>query len=244
MKCNFVYCLVNHFYSQLIVCKGLVINHLRQLKYETIIPPYLYCSSSYGIVYNEPFDNQKIYSQRTPILKDPNNGKKYAVGQIYWFIRRGEPISRDKPISRYFHRIVDVRKPEITWKDIIAKSISPAERLPPSIYDGDATAPYDVESKLSIDTLERTDGTKRKQKRLAVFKTRKHFRKIGFQVLVYVTLAKLRFEVQSQGNTIGSRTITVEWEPEPGGPTGDGAERIMEEDGDNWHHGLISKGST
>lgn len=223
---------------QLVVCKGLVIDRLHQLKYNTFILPSLRCRSSYGILYNEPFDNKKIYDKKTRIRRDPNDGKKYAIGQIHWFLRQGELISRDKPISHDFFRFIDVGSPEMVWKDTIARSDSQAERLPSSIYEGDATAVCDIESILSVDTLEKIQSAK-KQKRLFGIKIGKVFWKISHKVLVHVSSANVRFEVQFNGNVVGSRTVPVKWALGLGEVKQHSADNTVgEEDGD-WRHCLI-----
>ena len=230
---------VNHINSQLVVCKGLVIDRLHQLKYNTFILPSLRCRSSYGILYNEPFDNKKIYDKKTRIRRDPNNGKKYAIGQIHWFLRQGELISRDKPISHDFFRCIDVGSPEMIWKDTIARSDSQAERLPSSIYEGDAAAVCDIELILSVDTLEKIYSAKRKQKRLFGIKIGKDFWKISHKVLVHVSSANIRFEVQFNGNIVGSRIVLVKWALGQGEVKLHSADNTAGEEGGDWRHCLI-----
>ena len=231
---------VNHIGSQLVVCKGLVIDRLHRLKYNTFILPSLCCRGSYGILYNEPFDSRK-HRQKKNIRKDPSDGKKYVVDQIKWLIRQGEPIKRDEPLFYPFCRIIDAGSQKMVWQDTIASSNSPADRLPSSINEGDATIVCDIESMLSVDALGKIDRAKKKQKRFFDFKIGRNFLKIDHKVLVYVSSANLRFEVQFEGNTIGSRTVPVKWAFGPegfGGVGGDNSEGSIEEDVSDWYHRL------
>ena len=232
--------LVNLVYSQLVVCKGLVIDRLHRLKYNAFILPSLCCRGSYGILYNEPLDSKKLSGHQKIIRTDPNNGKKYAVGQIRWFIRQGEPIKRDEPIFYPFCRIINGGNQKMVWRDTIASSNSPANRLPSNIYEGDAIIVSRIESKLSLDALEKVDGAKKKQKRLFGFKIGKDFWKIDHMVCVHISSANLRFEVQFGGNVIGSRTVPVVWTLEPplGQETQDDSESTMEGEDNNWYHSL------
>ena len=235
-----MYYLVNLVYSQLVVCKGLVIDRLHQLKYKAFILPSLCCRGSYGILYNEPFDSKKHSSHQKNIRTDPNNGKKYAVGQIRWFIRQGERIKRDEPISYTFCRTINGGGQKMAWRDTIASSNSPANRLPLSIYEGDATKVARIESKLSLDALERIDGARKKQKRVFGFKIGKNFWNIDHMVCVHISSANLRFEVQFGGNVIGSRTVPVVWALEPplGQEIQDDSESTMEGGDNNWCYSL------
>ena len=235
-----MYYLVNLVYSQLVVCKGLVIDRLHRLKYKAFILPSLCCRGSYGILYNEPFDSKKHSSHQKNIRTDPNSGKKYAVGQIRWFIRQGERIKRDEPISYPFCRSINGGGQKTVWRDTIASSNSPANRLPLSIYEGDATKVARIESKLSLDALERIDGARKKQKRVFGFKIGKNFWNIDHMVCVHISSANLRFEVQFGGNVIGSRTVPVVWALEPplGQEIQDDYESTMEGEDNNWYHSL------
>lgn len=126
----------------------------------------------------------------------------------------------------------------MVWKDTIARSDSQAERLPSSIYEGDATAVCDIESILSVDTLEKIQSAK-KQKRLFGIKIGKVFWKISHKVLVHVSSANVRFEVQFNGNVVGSRTVPVKWALGLGEVKQHSADNTVgEEDGD-WRHCLI-----
>lgn len=127
----------------------------------------------------------------------------------------------------------------MVWRDTIARSDSQAERLPSSIYEGDATAVCDIESILSVDTLGKIHSAKRKQKRLFGIKIGKDFWKISHKVLVHINSGNVRFEVQFNGNVIGSRTVPVKWALGLRELKQHSADNTVgEEDGD-WRHCLI-----
>lgn len=128
----------------------------------------------------------------------------------------------------------------MVWRDTIASSNSPANRLPLSINEGDATIVSRIESKLSLDAFEKIDGAKKKQKRVFGLKIGKNFWKINHMVCVHISSANLRFEVQFGGNVIGSRTVPVVWALEPplGRETQDDSESTMEGEDNNWYHSL------
>lgn len=226
-------------YPQLVVCKGLVLDRLHRLKYNAFILPSLCCRSSYGVLYDEPFDSRKHFSRGIRIGRDPN-GKKYATGQIHWLVRQGNRIRRDEPICQTFNHIVDPGKGAIVLKDTIASSKSPPTRLPSSIHEGDATKVCEIESTLNVDALENMDTVKRKQKRFLGIKFGKEFLKIEHQILVYVGAANLTFEIHFEGKAIGSRVVPVKWvyssvEAEEGSVISTNGE------GDDWYQGLLPK---
>src|SRR5436190_7567080 len=139
--------------SQLAVCKGLVIDKVYRLKYDESILSTRCCRASYGILFNEPYNKQKHSSRGLVPQKNPIDEKKYASHQVYWLIRQGEAISRDKPTCKRFYRMIPIdpspartqnsehsnAQASTEWKDVIVISRTrQLSRLPSNLHEGDA----------------------------------------------------------------------------------------------------------
>jgi hypothetical protein len=189
------------------------------LKYNHSIISTRCCRASYGVLFNKLLgrnDRNTIRSRRNPI-----NNREYALNQICWFIRQGEPIERDEPINRKFHRIIDPERSSIDWEDTVAISWAPAKRLPQNIDDGDAQTVCVIKSKLDASILAQGgDVMKEKQKGFGLkvgdkflgFKVGEKYMEIEYEVLVFIGSADLRLEVRFAGKVIGGgERIPVKW---------------------------------
>lgn len=198
--CNYLLIIV---YRQLAVCKGLVIDQVHRLRYQESVLSTRCCRSSYGILFHEPVESRNSdLSWKIPLSINPIDGNKYAVDQIYWLIRRGEPVNRNKPVCQRFYRMVDIRNPETHWRDIIAMSKTRADHLPSNLHDGDAERICQIISELDRKYLtECQDWVERKTKWVG-WKAKEYW-KVTLEVRVYIEMASLRFEIWCAGKRIG-----------------------------------------
>jgi hypothetical protein len=142
----------------------------------------------------------------------PTDRKDYAVDKIWWIILQGQAIKRDVPIVQRFYRIAE--NPKMVWKDTIATSRAPPDRLPPSIYEGDAQKVCEITSDLSPCALvPGVNGVKKKKQKVYGLRIGKEYWKIPHEVSAYVgPTAGLRIEVRFAGNLIGERDeVPVQW---------------------------------
>lgn len=135
-----------NLYSQLSVCKGLVIDHVHRLKFANFILSTICSRASYGILFNKLYDESK---HSGPPYKGPLDNQDYALNQIHWLVRAGEPLRRDGPKSHTFYRIVDPETQDpIVCKDVIASSAQ-SKFLPSNIDEEDAERAISVHAGLS-----------------------------------------------------------------------------------------------
>lgn len=231
-------------HPQLVVCKGLVLDRLLRLKYQISILPIVYCSASYGIIVNELYNKRKHDNQRR-LEKHENkvDGKWYAVGQIYWLITKGTPISRHEPVNHMFRRITNVNTPELTWKDAVAISKLDPNRLPQNIYEGDAKKLCEITSLLNVRALgPNSEGVRRRRR--PVWKTPREYFEIEQKVLVNIGSVDLKFAVQFQETIIGTQDAIPARLMHMDNHRGreDDFEEGQQVDGvdDSWQHGLFA----
>jgi hypothetical protein len=166
-------------------------------------------------VFNEPYDKQKHASRGITPQRNPIDENKYALHQIYWLIRRGEAIKRDKPICKRFCRMIPIDPGPVKsqnsehsklqastkWKDIIAMSRTrQLSRLPSNLHEGDAEHIGEIISFLDPQHLLSNRApapgrVERKTRRTGLLLKNKEYWKIDLEVRAYVELADLRFEI-------------------------------------------------
>ena len=196
-----------NLYSQLSVCKGLVIDHVHRVKYANFILSTICSRASYGILFNELYDESK---HSRPPYKGPLDNQDYALNQIHWLVRAGEPLRRDGPKSHTFYRIVDPETQDtIVCKDVIASSAQ-SKFLPSNMNEEDAARAYQIESALDLKDLDGADYVEKKRKFLGI--KVKGYWKIKHTISVHAGLSDLRFEVRVGNNVIGERSsIPIIW---------------------------------
>ncbi|KAI9760223.1 MAG: hypothetical protein M1840_002585 [Geoglossum simile] len=219
---------------QLAVCKGLVIDRVHRLKYGQSILFTRCCRASYGILFNEPYDKKKhaIQKDMKP-LKGPLDGKEYAIDQIHWLVRQGQPIKRDEPIKHTFYRIIDSKDSSKCWKDTIAMSRSPPTRLPNYIREGDAHRVCVLKSSLDSQVLSPgANGVKAGRRHWMGFRVGKSYLKIEHEFVVSVGPADLKFEIRFAGEVINKAAIPVQWMYIPSGGVGRGGTTTSGDEGE------------
>ncbi|OCL00454.1 uncharacterized protein K441DRAFT_626083 [Cenococcum geophilum 1.58] len=192
---------------QLSVCKGLVIDHVHRLKFANFILSTICSRASYGILFNKLYDESK---HSGPPYKGPLDNQDYALNQIHWLVRAGEPLRRDGPKSHTFYRIVDPETQDpIVCKDVIASSAQ-SKFLPSNIDEEDAERAYQIESVLDLKDLDQADYVEKKRKFLGI--RVKRYWKIEHTISVHAGLSDLRFEMRVGNNVIGERSsIPIIW---------------------------------
>jgi hypothetical protein len=197
-----------NLYSQLSVCKGLVIDHVHRVKYTNFILSTICSRASYGILFNEIYDESK---HSGPRYKGPLDNQDYALNQIHWLVHAGEPLRRDGPKSHTFYRIVDPETQDtIVCKDIIASSAQ-SKFLPSNIDEEDAERAYQIESVLDLNGLDRADYVEKQKRKFLGIKVKSYW-KIEHTIFVHAGLSDLSFEMRVGNNVIGQiSSIPIIW---------------------------------
>ncbi|EEH45662.2 uncharacterized protein PADG_01812 [Paracoccidioides brasiliensis Pb18] len=198
---------------QLAVCRGLVIDRIHRLRYgHSIISSRRSCHS-YGIVFNNRLSQNKRSPRQSEGIKiSPYDRKRYAVNQIEWLIKRDQLIHQRQYISRKFNRVFHNNSSEISWKDLITMSQSPATRLPQTSNEGDARIICEIDSRVSRELLRQHPKPVKVQKWWGS-KRNPEFLKIQYEVRLVIGSSHLKFEVWFEDMVIGeSDEVPVNWQ--------------------------------
>jgi hypothetical protein len=132
------------------------------------------------------------------------DGRKYAVGHIRWFIKKGDMIKEDKPIRLERRRTASFGNPDRSWEDVIVTSKLSHDCLPQYLGIGDSRIVCTITSNSNPDTL----TSKRKYLALG-----KKFWEGKYEILVFVEQEGLRFETRVNGEKAGEcQTLQMSWE--------------------------------
>ncbi|PGH18554.1 hypothetical protein AJ79_00333 [Helicocarpus griseus UAMH5409] len=198
---------------QLAVCRGLVIDRIHRLRYgQSLISTRRSCRS-YGIVFNKKVKGSKSPTHRNEDVQiSPYDGKAYVVNHIEWLVRQGQLIHQREYISEKFNRVFDPKSSEISWKDFIAMSQSPATRLPRTTNQGDARVICEIESRVDRGMLGQHTKPVKRQKWWG--STRKpESQEIQYEVRLFIGFSHLKFKVFFENQVIGeSEEIAVQWQ--------------------------------
>lgn len=121
---------------QLAVCKGLVSDRVRKLLTSHSVLGWRCCRASYGTMCKILYDKKNSDHQGKQLVKDPMNGKMYIMQAIAWFVRKGEPVSVDKPIVHNFIKKVSPGDPRRAFPTSVIESTLDAHSLPDQISHG------------------------------------------------------------------------------------------------------------
>ncbi|KAF1954189.1 hypothetical protein CC80DRAFT_129843 [Byssothecium circinans] len=124
---------------QLAVCKGLVSDRVRKLLTPESVLGWRCCRSSYGTMCKILFDKKNPEHLGRELVKDPLNGKFYIMQAIAWFVRKGEPVSVDKPIIHNFVKKVTPGDPTRAFPTSVIESTLEARDLPTQMNQGEAS---------------------------------------------------------------------------------------------------------
>ncbi|KAI0481270.1 hypothetical protein GGR56DRAFT_688865 [Xylariaceae sp. FL0804] len=195
---------------QLVVVKGLLLDRLQSL--DSNVAPVIVsriARASYGLVCKTKY-NPEIHSNET-LAKDKYDGEMYALGQIDWIIRKGDPVSTNSPISSPFTKKVDPKDSNRTWDAIVMVSDLDRDSLPNAVSSPGVKQLCAVKSDLTgVQNSEME--MKRKSKRL-IFRGKK-FYLCTFEVRAVVAPAEIRFELWFAGQRFSGNhePIKITWE--------------------------------
>ncbi|KAH0543032.1 hypothetical protein FGG08_002640 [Glutinoglossum americanum] len=179
-------------HSPLAVCKGLVLDRMQRICHGTSVFRTRSCRSSYGILFNDRYNKDK-HAAQTPV-ECPLNGKLYVTNQIDWFIRKGEVIREDVPITREYKKRIGFKDPDKAWEDTIVMSNLPSDCLPQYLGQGDSRVVCRIESDLGQDT--QTPSSPGLTARRRYWLIGQKYLNIKYELRVYVEQENLRFEVR------------------------------------------------
>jgi hypothetical protein len=127
---------------QLAVCKGLVSDRLRKLLTSHSVLGWRCCRASYGTLCKVVYDKKNPDHEGKALVRDPLNGKLYIVQSIAWFVRKGEPVSVDRPIVHHFVKKVSPGDPRRAFPTSVIESDLEAGRLPDQMNERKYPYPY------------------------------------------------------------------------------------------------------
>ncbi|KAI0378679.1 hypothetical protein F5Y04DRAFT_290850 [Hypomontagnella monticulosa] len=195
---------------QLVVVKGLLLDRLQKL--DSGIAPVIVsrvARASYGVVCKTKYNPAIHFDEE--IKTDQYDGEQYAMGQIDWIIKKGDPVSTNVPITTNYTKKVDPKDPNRTWDSIVMISDLDRELLPHKVSQEGAKQLCVVKSDLTgVSHSEMT--MKRKSKRL-LFHGKK-FYICSFEVRAIIAPAELRFELWFAGQKFSGNhePIKIMWD--------------------------------
>ncbi|KAL8831954.1 MAG: hypothetical protein Q9170_005080, partial [Blastenia crenularia] len=124
---------------QTAVVQGLVLNEAQQHETGSAILKSRTSPASYGVLCKEPYDEEKHLGMA--LERDGLDGKLYAIDVIHWFVKKGDPVSEDNPISYDFKRKLspDTKLRHNHWESNVVISWKDRAYLP--IARGDGMSP-------------------------------------------------------------------------------------------------------
>lgn len=174
---------------QLAVCKGIVADRIRKLITSHSVLGWRCCRSSYGTVCKIVYDKKNPDHVGKQVAKDPMNGKLYLVQSIAWFVRKGEPVSVDKPIIHEFIKRVAPGDPRRAFPTSVIECNLDAAHLPAQM-NRDSRVLCEISSDLST-----ADEKKFTEKNKRFWSLGKHYFRVEYQIRVIIGPADLRFEL-------------------------------------------------
>jgi hypothetical protein len=166
------------------------------------------CRVSYGVLCSERY-NKNLHRDQTPI-KSPLDGKYYVTNQIDWFIRKGELVTEDIPITRQCSRVIGCGSPERGWCDTVVMSRLPSDCLPHVLGRGDTREVRTIVTDLGPAVLNaETPGVEMKR-RWGVLG--KKFLRAEYELLVFIEGESLKFRTRVDGEEKSeSEAVSAPW---------------------------------
>ncbi|KAI1333540.1 hypothetical protein F5Y15DRAFT_410294 [Xylariaceae sp. FL0016] len=197
---------------QLVVVKGLLLDRLQGL--DSGLAPVIVsriARASYGLICKAKY-NPQIHFGET-VKKDPYDGELYAMGQIDWLIRKGDPVSTNTPIISSFTKKVDPGDANRTWDSIIMISDLDRNFLPHNIDQPGAKQLCVVKSDLT--GVQHNEMVMKRKARRLIFKGKK-FYLCMFEVRAVVAPADIKFELWFAGQRFSGNhdPIKITWDEE------------------------------
>ncbi|KAF2177496.1 hypothetical protein K469DRAFT_358573 [Zopfia rhizophila CBS 207.26] len=198
---------------QLAVCKGLVSDRLRKIMTNKSVLGWRCCRASYGTVCKILYDKKNPEHVGKALTRDPMNNKLYITQAIAWFVKKGEPVSVDKPIVHNFVKKMPPGDPRRAFPTSIVTSDVEGSMLPDQI-NSQTRILCEIQSDLSS-----ADENRFIEKNKRLWSFGKHYFKVEYQVKVIIGPADIRFELWFAGQKLSrDEPIKVEWIPAPAPP--------------------------
>ncbi|KAF2467943.1 uncharacterized protein BDR25DRAFT_335749 [Lindgomyces ingoldianus] len=195
---------------QLAVCKGLVADRVRKLLTSHSVLGWRCCRASYGTVCKILYDKRNPEHAGKELTRDPLNNKLYITQAIAWFVRKGEPVSVDRPIIHNFIKKVSPGDPRRAFPTSVIECGLEAKFLPDQMCS-DTRVLCEIQSDLTT-----ADEKKFTEKNRRFWKLGKHYFRVEYQVKVIIGPADIRFELWFNNQKLSrDQSIKVEWVPAP-----------------------------
>ncbi|KAI4705843.1 hypothetical protein J4E81_000728 [Alternaria sp. BMP 2799] len=193
---------------QLAVCKGLVSDRMRKILTSRSVLGWRCCRASYGTVCKIAYDKKNPEHQGKELVRDPLNNKLYITQSIAWFVKKGAPVSVDKPIEHNFIKKVDPGDPRRAFPTTVIESDLDAAILPDQMNQYTRIL-CEINSDLSA-----ADEKKFQEKNKHFWSLQKHYLRIEYSVRVLIGPADIRFELWFDDQKLSrDESIRVEWMP-------------------------------
>ncbi|XDG00407.1 hypothetical protein ABKA04_000022 [Annulohypoxylon sp. FPYF3050] len=181
---------------QLVVVKGLLLDRLQKL--DSGLAPVIY--------------NPAIHLDEE-IKTDAYDGEQYAMSQIDWLIKKGDPVYSNAPITTTYTKKVDPKDPNRTWESVVMISDLDPHLLPHSMSQKGAKQLCVVKSDLT--GVGHSDMIMKRKSKRFFFQGRK-FYLCTFEVRAIVAPAELRFELWFSGQKFSGNhePIKIAWDAE------------------------------
>jgi hypothetical protein len=121
---------------QLAVCKGMVADRVRKLRTDKSVLGWRRCRASYGTMCKILYDPRNPDHRGMMLTKDPLNNKLYITEAIAWFVKKGEPVSVDRPIVHNFVKKIPPGDPRRAFPTSIITSDVDVKFLPTQMSPG------------------------------------------------------------------------------------------------------------
>ncbi|KAJ4209414.1 hypothetical protein NW767_001321 [Fusarium falciforme] len=195
---------------QLAVARGVLENKRQMMEpgNKSVLSNWI-ARASYGVIVQEAYSPAKHFDEDVRV--DPfERGKKWAINQIQWLIKKGDKVSPDTPIVHSFEIRLKEGDTTRAWNAEIVVSNNESDWLPRSLRQAGAMKLCSVRSNLA--------GIQQhqlvlKEKRGTCFRRGVKFYICRFDVRVIVAPADLRFELWFGGTKFSGnhQPIAVQW---------------------------------
>lgn len=120
---------------QTAVVQGLVLNKSQEHETGEATLQSRTSPASYGVLCKHEYDKTKHIGCQ--LETDELDGKQYAINLIHWFVKKGDSVSEDEPISYNFMRKLsaDAKLKKGHWESTVVISWNDLEYLPISLED-------------------------------------------------------------------------------------------------------------
>ncbi|KAL8744638.1 MAG: hypothetical protein Q9190_003143 [Brigantiaea leucoxantha] len=120
---------------QTAVVQGLVLNQAQQHQTGSEALESRTSPASYGVLCKKPYDPEQHIGLE--LERDELDGKMYAINIIHWFVKKGDSVSKDRPISYNFMRKLspDTKLHRGQWTSTVVISWKDRAYLPKALSD-------------------------------------------------------------------------------------------------------------